>query len=97
MGRSTHVAGGKKIILYRTGSGDAPAPDAVTWPALNGTTQDLTMTSESFNRRSTDRGYIARTRTTTMQTLRKVLGLLPVTESLNALQHWRRRVAKNES
>lgn len=53
------------------------------------------MSSESYTRRSTDRGYIARTRTTTMQTLRKFLGLLPVTESLEALQHWRRRTAKN--
>lgn len=53
--------------------------------------------SAEYSRRSTDRGYIARTRTTAMQTLRKVLGLLPVTESLPALQHWRRRPAKNES
>lgn len=54
------------------------------------------MTSESYSRRSTDRGYIARTRST-MQALRKVLGLLPVSESLQALQHWRRQPAKNES
>lgn len=50
------------------------------------------MSSESYSRRSTDRGYIARTRST-MQSLRKVLGLLPISESLSSLQHWRRRPA----
>jgi hypothetical protein len=54
------------------------------------------MTAESYSRRSTDRGYVAQTRST-MQALRKVLGLLPVSESLQALQHWRRRPAKDES
>jgi hypothetical protein len=54
------------------------------------------MTTESYTRRSTDRGYVARTRSI-VQALRKVLGLLPVSESLQALQHWRRRPAKNES
>jgi hypothetical protein len=62
----------------------------------NAKNQDPTMTAESYTRRSTDRGYVARTRST-MQALRKVLGLLPVSESLQALQHWRRRPAKNES
>jgi hypothetical protein len=55
------------------------------------------MTAESYNRRRTDRGYISRTGSTTLQALRKVLGLLPVSESLQALQHWRRRAAKDES
>ncbi|HEU4882210.1 MAG TPA: hypothetical protein VFT45_08195 [Longimicrobium sp.] len=54
------------------------------------------MTADSYTRRSTDRGYVTRTRST-LQALRKVLGLVPVSESLQALQHWRRRPAKNES
>lgn len=54
------------------------------------------MTAESYTRRSTDRGYIARTRST-MQALRNFLGLLPVSESLQALQHWRRRSPRDES
>lgn len=62
----------------------------------NAKIQDTTMTAESYTRRSTDRGYVAGTRST-MQALRKVLGLLTVSESLQALQHWRRRPAKDES
>ncbi|MBW3572260.1 MAG: hypothetical protein KY467_14255 [Gemmatimonadetes bacterium] len=54
------------------------------------------MTSEAYNRRSTDHGYVARTRST-IQALRKVLGLLPVSESLQSLSHWRRRPGKSES
>lgn len=54
------------------------------------------MTAESYTRRSTDRGHVARTRFT-MQALRSFLGLLPVSESLQALQHWRRRPARAES
>lgn len=52
------------------------------------------MASESYNRRRTDRGYVVAQTRSTMQALRKVLGLLPVSESLQALQHWRRRAAK---
>ena len=68
------------------------------WGETNGATPNHrpTMTAESYSRRRTDRGYIARTRST-MQALRKILGLLPVSESLQALQHWRRRAARNES
>ncbi|HEX5871284.1 MAG TPA: hypothetical protein VFY65_12745 [Longimicrobium sp.] len=52
------------------------------------------MTSESYNRRGTDPGYIARTRTT-LQSLRRILGLVPVSESLRSLGHWRRRVKRS--
>lgn len=48
------------------------------------------MTSESYNRRGTDPGYVARTRST-LQALRSALGLVPVSESLRSLSHWRRR------
>ena len=55
------------------------------------------MTSESYNRRSTDRGFVATRTRSTLQALRSMLGLLPVSESLQALQHWRRRAAKSGS
>ena len=45
-----------------------------------------------YMRRSTDRGTVA-PRRSTLQVLRTVLGLLPVTESLRDLSHWRRRPA----
>lgn len=50
------------------------------------------MTSDSYNRRRTDRGYAPQGRST-LQVLRSVLGLVPVTESLSDLSHWRRRAA----
>lgn len=54
------------------------------------------MNSESYNRRSTDQGHTPSPRYT-LKVLRGVLGLLPVTESLPSLQHWRRQPAKKES
>ena len=54
------------------------------------------MTAESYSRRSTDRGYTA-PKGYKLQALRGVLGLVPVSEALPALQHWRRQPAKNES
>lgn len=48
------------------------------------------MTSESYNRRHTDRGYIPQL-PTTFVALRRALGLVPVTEVLGSLSHWRRR------
>ncbi|HEX6369384.1 MAG TPA: hypothetical protein VF006_10655 [Longimicrobium sp.] len=51
------------------------------------------MTAESYNRRATDRGYVARTRST-LQALRSVLGLATVSESLRPLSHWRRRPSR---
>jgi hypothetical protein len=50
------------------------------------------MTSESYNRRGTDAGYVAHTRFT-LQAVRGVLGLVPVSESVRPLSHWRRRPA----
>ena len=48
------------------------------------------MTADPYSRRRhTDRGYIAPF-PTTLSVLRRVLGLVPVTESLGALGHWRR-------
>jgi hypothetical protein len=55
------------------------------------------MTSESYNRRRTDRGYVVSRTRSTLRALRSMLGLLPVSESLQALQHWRRRAAKSGS
>ena len=46
-----------------------------------------------YARRSTDHGSIPR-RPSTLDTLRRVLGLVPVTESLRSLSHWRRRPAR---
>jgi len=43
-----------------------------------------------YMRRSTDQGNIP-PRRSTLQVLRSVLGLVPVTESLRDLSHWRRR------
>ncbi len=45
-----------------------------------------------YMRRSTDRGSAPRGRST-IEVLRSVLGLMPVTESLRDLSHWRRRPA----
>ena len=95
MGQSTHVAVPETIIMMHT----EPRGSGAGWgetTGANAKNQDPTMTAESYNRRSTDCGYIARTRST-LQALRKALGLLPVSESLQALQHWRRRPAKNET
>ena len=50
------------------------------------------MTSEHKNRRHTDRGYIVQF-PTTLAVLRRMLGLVPVTEKLGSLSHWRRRPA----
>jgi hypothetical protein len=52
-------------------------------------TKDPTMTSE-YNRRTTDRGYISQF-PTTLSVLRRALGLVPVSETLGSLSHWRRR------
>ena len=96
MGQPTHVA--VTAAMYSDAHGAATLRRRLGRDdrALNAKTQEPTMTAESYNRRRTDRGYIARTRST-LQALRKVLGLLPVSESLQALQHWRRRPATDES
>jgi hypothetical protein len=47
------------------------------------------MSSEHY-RRHTDRGYIAQF-PATLAVIRRVLGLVPVTETLSSLGHWRRR------
>lgn len=46
--------------------------------------------SSEYNRRRTDRGYIVQF-PTTVNAIRWALGLVPVTESLSSLSHWRRR------
>lgn len=46
--------------------------------------------TDTYNRRHTDRGYIAQF-PTTVNAIRWALGLVPVTESLSSLSHWRRR------
>jgi hypothetical protein len=51
------------------------------------------MTSESYNRRGTDHGNVAQTRSP-LQALRGALGLVPVSESLRSLSYWRRRPAR---
>ena len=45
--------------------------------------------SSEYNRRHTDRGYIVQY-PTTVNAIRWALGLVPVTESLSSLSHWRR-------
>lgn len=46
--------------------------------------------STEYNRRHTDRGYVPQM-PTTLAALRNALGLVPVTETLGSLSHWRRR------
>lgn len=46
-------------------------------------------------RRSTDHGYIP-PRRSTLQSLRRALGLVTVAESLRDLSHWRRMRASRE-
>jgi hypothetical protein len=49
------------------------------------------MTADTYShRRHTDRGYVPQF-PATLSVLRRVLGLVPVTESLGSLSHWRRR------
>ncbi|HEX6038178.1 hypothetical protein [Longimicrobium sp.] len=52
--------------------------------------------SSEYNRRHTDRGYIVQF-PTTINAIRWALGLVPVTESLSSLSHWRRRSATQET
>ncbi len=83
------------IRLLRTEprrSGTGPERD----PVLNPKTQGPTM-KQVYLRRSTDTGYVP-PRRSTLQVLRRVLGLATVSESLSDLSHWRRRrpaAAKN--
>ena len=83
MGRSTHVAAGESIILLAT------EPMLRHRPAGAEPNEILTMT-DTYDRRHTDRGYVAQF-PTPVNAIRSVLGLVPVTEKLSSLSHWRRR------
>jgi hypothetical protein len=96
MGQTTHVAVLETIMLMhterrRSGTGWGRRPAQTQKPRIR------PMTSESYNRRRTDRGFVAARTRSTLQALRSMLGLLPVSESLQALQHWRRSAAKSGS
>jgi hypothetical protein len=52
--------------------------------------------SSEHHRRHTDRGYIVQF-PATLAVIRRVLGLVPVTESLGDLGHWRRRPAATQA
>jgi hypothetical protein len=47
------------------------------------------MSSDTHTHRRADRGYVVAGRSA-LRTLRRALGLVPVTESLSALGQWRR-------
>lgn len=53
------------------------------------------MASEYQNRRYTDPGHVPQF-PTTLKAIRWALGLVPTTESLRPLSHWRRRPAAQQ-
>jgi hypothetical protein len=52
--------------------------------------------TKRYNRRHTDRGYIPQLPTTIIA-LRRALGLVPVSEALGSLSHWRRSRAASQA
>jgi hypothetical protein len=89
MGQSTHVAVFQTIIMLPTEPTLRHRRHDAT-PGAEFRIQEPTMTSDTYNRRHTDRGYIAQF-PTTLAALRSALGWVPVSEALGSLSHWRRR------
>lgn len=90
MGQSTHVAGLDGDYPVAHGVTAPPPANQGNGPVLNSANGKPTMTSEAYNRRHTDRGYVPQL-PAPIAALRNALGLVPVTESLGSLAHWRRR------
>jgi hypothetical protein len=88
MGQATHVAAGEAIY---PSAHETPAPNG---PVLTAEIQEPTMAPDYHNRRHTDRGYVPQF-PSPATALRWAFGE-PVTKSLSALSHWRRRPAAQQ-